>query len=158
MLITASDKINVLLGSTVLQVNVGPEGLEPSRCYHQRILSPLRLPIPPWPRDWRCLPGSNRRSQSCSLLPYHLAKAPTLPQCFIIIRSHDGNCNRKNLCFPFRQLNGISSQHLTSRASAFSHRRSFRISSSCPLPRRSLASFTLTPCLSATFRYSSSIS
>lgn len=23
------------------------EGLEPSRCYHQRILSPLRLPIPP---------------------------------------------------------------------------------------------------------------
>ena len=31
--------------------DVGPEGLEPSRCYHQRILSPLRLPIPPWPRE-----------------------------------------------------------------------------------------------------------
>ena len=28
---------------------VGTEGLEPSRCYHQRILSPLRLPIPPRP-------------------------------------------------------------------------------------------------------------
>ena len=29
---------------------VGTEGLEPSRCYHQRILSPLRLPIPPRPQ------------------------------------------------------------------------------------------------------------
>ena len=56
---------------------VGMTGLEPVRCYHQRILSPLRLPIPPHPqKKWRCLPGSNRRSQSCSLLPYHLAKAP----------------------------------------------------------------------------------
>ena len=25
-------------------------GLEPARCYHQRILSPLRLPISPHPR------------------------------------------------------------------------------------------------------------
>lgn len=28
---------------------VGMAGLEPARCYHQRILSPLRLPIPPHP-------------------------------------------------------------------------------------------------------------
>ncbi len=29
---------------------VGREGVEPSRCLHRRILSPLRLPIPPSPR------------------------------------------------------------------------------------------------------------
>jgi hypothetical protein len=29
---------------------VGMMGLEPIRCYHQRILSPLRLPIPPHPQ------------------------------------------------------------------------------------------------------------
>ncbi len=28
---------------------VGREGVEPSRCHHRRILSPLRLPIPPSP-------------------------------------------------------------------------------------------------------------
>ena len=28
---------------------VGPVGLEPTRCCHHRILSPMRLPIPPWP-------------------------------------------------------------------------------------------------------------
>ena len=27
---------------------VHPEGVEPTRPYGQRILSPLRLPIPPW--------------------------------------------------------------------------------------------------------------
>ena len=29
---------------------MGREGVEPSRCHHRRILSPLRLPIPPSPR------------------------------------------------------------------------------------------------------------
>lgn len=29
---------------------VGPVGVEPTRCYHRRILSPLRLPIPPQPQ------------------------------------------------------------------------------------------------------------
>lgn len=29
---------------------VGKKGLEPSRCCHHRILSPMRLPIPPLPR------------------------------------------------------------------------------------------------------------
>ncbi len=29
---------------------VGMKGLEPLRCCHQRILSPLRLPIPPHPQ------------------------------------------------------------------------------------------------------------
>ena len=29
---------------------VGREGVEPSRCHHRRILSPLRLPIPPPPQ------------------------------------------------------------------------------------------------------------
>lgn len=29
---------------------VGREGVEPSRCLHRRILSPLRLPIPPPPQ------------------------------------------------------------------------------------------------------------
>ena len=29
---------------------MGTTGLEPVRCFHQRILSPLRLPIPPCPR------------------------------------------------------------------------------------------------------------
>ena len=55
---------------------VGMKGLEPLRCYHQRILSPLRLPVPPHPHNWRFLPDLNRWSQSCSLLPYHLAKKP----------------------------------------------------------------------------------
>ena len=31
-------------------ISVGREGVEPSRCHHRRILSPLRLPIPPPPR------------------------------------------------------------------------------------------------------------
>ena len=62
---------------------VGMVGLEPTRCYHQRILSPLRLPIPPHPH-WRFLSDLNRRSQSCSLLPYHLAKEP-LKRCLFII-------------------------------------------------------------------------
>src|SRR5687768_3280274 len=30
---------------------MGREGVEPSRCHHRRILSPLRLPIPPSPRQ-----------------------------------------------------------------------------------------------------------
>jgi hypothetical protein len=29
---------------------MGREGVEPSQCFHRRILSPLRLPIPPSPR------------------------------------------------------------------------------------------------------------
>ena len=29
---------------------MGRVGLEPTRCHHRRILSPLRLPIPPPPR------------------------------------------------------------------------------------------------------------
>ena len=29
---------------------VGRVGVEPTRCFHRRILSPLRLPIPPSPR------------------------------------------------------------------------------------------------------------
>lgn len=31
-------------------LQVGREGVEPSRCHHRRILSPLRLPIPPSPQ------------------------------------------------------------------------------------------------------------
>ncbi len=31
-------------------LSVGREGVEPSRCHHRRILSPLRLPIPPSPQ------------------------------------------------------------------------------------------------------------
>ena len=31
---------------------VGREGVEPSRCYQRQILSLLRLPIPPSPRQW----------------------------------------------------------------------------------------------------------
>lgn len=31
---------------------VGEEGLEPSRCCHQRILSPSRIPIPPLARSY----------------------------------------------------------------------------------------------------------
>lgn len=60
---------------------VGTMGLEPTRCCHQRILSPLRLPFRHIPiyKKWRYLPELNRRSQSCSLLPYHLAK---VPRCF----------------------------------------------------------------------------
>src|SRR5215207_3251434 len=34
-------------------VKMGREGVEPSRCLHRRILSPLRLPIPPSPRRAR---------------------------------------------------------------------------------------------------------
>ena len=30
---------------------VGREGVEPSQCLHRRILSPLRLPIPPPPQQ-----------------------------------------------------------------------------------------------------------
>lgn len=67
---------------------VGKKGLEPSRCFHHRILSPMRLPIPPLPQIWRFVPGSNRRSQSCSLLPYHLANEPLL--CSVL------NKNTKN--------------------------------------------------------------
>ena len=53
------------------------EGLEPSRSYLQRILSPLRLPIPPRPHHlWRFRSDLNWWSQSCSLLPYHLATEP----------------------------------------------------------------------------------
>ncbi len=33
-----------------LEQKVGREGVEPSRCHHRRILSPLRLPIPPSPQ------------------------------------------------------------------------------------------------------------
>ena len=29
---------------------VGIVGLEPTRCCHHRILSPMRLPIPPYPQ------------------------------------------------------------------------------------------------------------
>ena len=31
---------------------VGRVGVEPTRCHHRRILSPLRLPIPPPPQLW----------------------------------------------------------------------------------------------------------
>ena len=31
---------------------VGREGVEPSQCLHRRILSPLRLPIPPPPQHY----------------------------------------------------------------------------------------------------------
>ncbi len=31
--------------------SVGREGVEPSQCLHRRILSPLRLPIPPPPQQ-----------------------------------------------------------------------------------------------------------
>ena len=37
----------------------------------------LASTIPPHPHFWRFLPDSNRWSQSCSLLPYHLAKEPS---------------------------------------------------------------------------------
>lgn len=32
-----------------LELRVGRVGLEPTRCHHRRILSPLRLPVPPPP-------------------------------------------------------------------------------------------------------------
>ncbi len=31
------------------EFGVGRVGLEPTRCHHRRILSPLRLPVPPPP-------------------------------------------------------------------------------------------------------------
>ena len=56
---------------------VGTVGLEPTRDFSQRILSPLRLPIPPRPHHlWRFRSDLNWWSQSCSLLPYHLATEP----------------------------------------------------------------------------------
>src|SRR3954469_15442325 len=46
-------------------------GLEPARGYPQRILSPLRLPVPPRPR-WRrssiASPGAERRRRGASRL------------------------------------------------------------------------------------------
>ena len=50
-------------------------GLEPARCCHRGILSPLRLPISP-PGLWRRWSESNRRWRSCSPLHYHFATAP----------------------------------------------------------------------------------
>ena len=37
---------------------IGREGVEPTQCHHRRILSPLRLPIPPPPRVCNILPSS----------------------------------------------------------------------------------------------------
>ena len=80
-------------------------GIEPVRKYKfRRILSPVRLPVPPLRRknmaprvgleptayrltagcstielpwnNWRRHPDSNWRSRSCSPLPYHLAMSP----------------------------------------------------------------------------------
>ncbi len=34
---------------------MGVPGLEPGQCFHQRILSPQRLPIPPYPHWVHCL-------------------------------------------------------------------------------------------------------
>ena len=62
---------------------VGMEGVEPSQYCYQGILSPSRLPFRHIPTKWRFLPDSNRRSQSCSLLPYHLAKEP-LHHCALL--------------------------------------------------------------------------
>lgn len=51
--------------------------LNPHGINSQRILSPLRLPISPRPHIfWRFRSDLNRWSQSCSLLPYHLATEP----------------------------------------------------------------------------------
>ncbi len=37
-------------GDEMIFLLVGRVGLEPTRCHHRRILSPLRLPVPPPPR------------------------------------------------------------------------------------------------------------
>ncbi len=40
----------ILKRSKANYILVGREGFEPTRCRHRRILSPLRLPVPPPPR------------------------------------------------------------------------------------------------------------
>ncbi len=45
-------------------IKMGREGVEPSRCFHRRILSPLRLPIPPSPRHEKSTPQTARFSQA----------------------------------------------------------------------------------------------
>ena len=51
---------------------MGREGVEPSQCHHRRILSPLRLPIPPSPRHAGILPYfemlSNREALSLFII------------------------------------------------------------------------------------------
>lgn len=42
-------KTGVLTIKHYIRIMVREKGFEPSRCLHQRILSPLRLPIPPLP-------------------------------------------------------------------------------------------------------------
>ena len=46
------------------------------------------------PKTWRFLSDLNRWSQSCSLLPYHLAKEP-LSLCLFIITNQPLKCNNK---------------------------------------------------------------
>ena len=45
----ARKKLEIFVSSLVFQKMVGTVGLEPTRDFSQRILSPLRLPIPPRP-------------------------------------------------------------------------------------------------------------
>ena len=68
--------------------------LNPHGIIYQGILSPSRLPFRHIPIYWRFLPDSNRRSQSCSLLPYHLAKEPyvNIP-CPTILPTKTAKCN-----------------------------------------------------------------
>ena len=64
--------IQLSYGRTLSKL-VGMEGFEPSQYCYQGILSPSRLPFRHIPKkNWRFLPDSNWRSQSCSLLPYQL--------------------------------------------------------------------------------------
>ncbi len=54
---------------SIFPFTVGREGVEPSRCHHRRILSPLRLPIPPSPRrDESILSQLTRASMDFTLL------------------------------------------------------------------------------------------
>ena len=52
-------------------------GVEPARCCHRGILSPLRLPIsPPGQGGWRRNPESNRGGRICNPLHGHSAIPP----------------------------------------------------------------------------------
>ncbi len=55
-------------------MNMGREGVEPSRCLHRRILSPLRLPIPPSPR--------HERIYSTFLLDFSIGILPFFRVCW----------------------------------------------------------------------------
>ena len=93
---------------------VGTVGLEPTRDFSQRILSPLRLPIPPWPHyggSDRIWTGDHRVAVYCltTWLRNHIVFLAVSAECLFNIPKAPAEC--KSLCINF--LSGYRTQFYT---------------------------------------------